>query len=64
MERKDELEGLKNFCKNTKVVITELYTMVQNAGYEHKIEDCNWRFGDMSVMLDEIIELVDKEMKS
>ena len=60
MERKEELEGLGNFCKNTKVVITELYNMIKTAGLEHRIEDCNWRFGDMSVMCDEIIKLVEK----
>jgi hypothetical protein len=53
---KDELSALQNFAKNTKVVSEELYRLLQQNKLERKIQDANWRFGDMSIMCDEIVE--------
>ena len=61
MERKDELEGLKNFCKNTSVVVAELYIMLQQSGLEQKVQDANWRVGDIIIMCEEIVKLCDGE---
>ena len=63
MERKDELTELMNFAKNTKVVTEELYNMLQTAKLEKTIGDANWRFGDMSIMCDEIVAVCEGEMK-
>lgn len=51
---KDELNALQNFAKNTKVVSEELYRLLQQNKLEKKIQDANWRFGDMNIMCDEI----------
>jgi hypothetical protein len=62
MDRKDELTGLMNFAKNTKVVTEELYNIVKMAKLEREIQDANWRFGDMSIMCDEIVEVCEREL--
>jgi hypothetical protein len=64
MEHKDELTGLMNFAKNTKVVTEELYNMLQTAKLEKAIGDANWRFGDMGIMCDEIVEVCEKGLKA
>ena len=63
MERKDELTELMNFAKNTKVVTEELYNMLQTSKLEKAIQDANWRFGDMSIMCDEIVEICERGLK-
>jgi hypothetical protein len=63
MERTDELTELMNFAKNTKVVTEELYNMLKMAKLEKEIQDANWRFGDMSIMCDEIVEVCEKGLK-
>ena len=50
-----ELFALQNFAKNTKTVSEELYRLLQQNKLEKKIQDANWRFGDMSIMCDEIV---------
>jgi hypothetical protein len=51
----EELNALENFAKNTKTVSEELYRLLQQNKLERKIQDANWRFGDMSIMCDEIV---------
>lgn len=63
MERNDKCMGLLNFAKNTRVVTEELYNMLQTSKLEKTIGDANWRFGDMSIMCDEIAEQCSELMK-
>lgn len=59
-----ELTELKNFAKNTQAVLAELEAMLKKHPNLYKrIGDCNWRIGDVSILCDEVIEVVDKEMK-
>lgn len=60
-----EQTELKNFAKNTQAVLTELETMLKKHPNIYKrIDDCNWRIGDVSILCDEVVELVDLEVKA
>ena len=62
-ERKTELTALANFARNTKAVITVLESMMRDSGIEKRIQDANWRYGDMSIMCDEVVAACENEMK-
>ena len=55
---KNELEELKTFSGNVKLVLNEYHKMIKGIpDYETLVEDCEFRFGDMTALCDEVGEV-------
>ena len=61
---KNELEELKTFSGNVKLVLNEYNKMVRRIpDYETLVEDCEFRFGDMTALCDEVVGVCNAELK-
>ena len=61
---KNELEELKTFSGNVKLVLHEYHKMIKRIpDYETLVEDCEFRFGDMTALCDEIVGVSNAELK-
>ena len=61
---KNELEELKTFSGNVKLVLNEYHKMIKRVpDYETLVEDCEFRFGDMTALCDEVVGVCNAELK-
>ena len=61
---KIELQELATFSMNVKLVLIEYNKMVRRIpDYETLVEDCEFRFGDMTALCDEVIGVCNAELK-
>ena len=61
---KNELEELKTFSGNVKLVLNEYNKMIKRMPeYDTLVEDCEFRFGDMTALCDEVIGVCNAELK-
>jgi len=61
---KNELEELKTFSGNVKLVLHEYDKMIKRIpDYETLVEDCEFRFGDMTALCDEVVGVCNAELK-
>ena len=61
---KNELEELKTFSGNVKLVLNEYHKMIKRVtDYDTLVEDCEFRFGDMTALCDEVVGVCNAELK-
>ena len=61
---KNELEELKTFSGNVKLVLNEYNKMIKRMPeYDTLVEDCEFRFGDMTALCDEVVGVSNAELK-
>jgi hypothetical protein len=61
---KIELQELATFSMNVKLVLIEYNKMVRRIPeYETLVEDCEFRFGDMTALCDEVVGVCNAELK-
>jgi len=61
---KNELEELKTFSGNVKLVLNEYNKMIKRMPeYDTLVEDCEFRFGDMTALCDEVVGVCNAELK-
>jgi len=61
---KNELKELKTFSGNVKLVLNEYNKMIKRMPeYDTLVEDCEFRFGDMTALCDEVVGVCNAELK-